>query len=135
MSLSDVIEALGADTYQVTRTAVGSRVQGRYVPGAETTFDIVAGAEPLSGRELMDTAQGQRGDEVVTIYTATPIVGPPRPGAPDVIRYFGTNPNLLILMGSGEPWTVTKVDVLDGLDGAHYEVQAARTPSPVGAVP
>jgi hypothetical protein len=135
VSLADVIADLGAATYQVTRTAVGGRVNGRYAPGASTTFSIVAGIEAGSGRDLQDLPEGRRGDEVVTIFTATPLIAI-RPGVdPDVIRYLGDDPDLIALVGAGEPWTVIKSAVLTGLDGAHCEAMACRAPSPAGVVP
>jgi hypothetical protein len=116
-------------TYTVTRTAEGARVLGRSVPGGSTTFPIIAGIES-SGRALQDMAEGQRGDEMITIYTATALLTR-RPGfAPDVVTYQPPG-----YAGAGEPWTVTSVEVIEGFDEVHYEVLACRAPSPAGVVP
>jgi hypothetical protein len=130
MSLADVISDLGGATYQVIRTAAGARVNGRVVAGPATTFPIVAGIEPITGRELQDLPEGQRGDEVIQIFTATPLLTR-RPGfEPDQIVYRPPGYEV-----DGEPWTVTCADVLEGIDGVHYEVKACRAPSQAGVVP
>lgn len=130
MSLNDVIGNLATGTYTVTRTAAGARVSGRYAPGTQTTFPITAGIESVSGRELQDMPEGQRGDEVIRIFTATPLLGR-RPGFdPDVITYQPPG-----YEAPGEPWTVLGAEVLDGLGEVHYEVLACRAPSPAGVVP
>jgi hypothetical protein len=117
-------------TYTVIRTATGTRDRGRYTPGAVTTFTIIAGIEPVTGRELKDLPEGQRGDEVIAIFTATPILTV-RPGfGADRITYRPPGYD-----GDGEPWTVTKVDVIEGFGEVHYEAQASRAPSPAGVVP
>lgn len=131
MSLNDVITELGGSAeYTVTRTAIGGRVNGRYVSGVVTTFPIVAAIEPISGRELEDLPAGQRGNEAIMIFTATALLTA-RPGfEADQILYQPAG-----YEASAEPWTVTCVDVLDGIDGVHYEVTATRPPSPGGVVP
>lgn len=130
MSLNDVIGNLATGTYTVTRTAAGPYTNGRYAPGTATTFPITAGIEPVTGRELMDMPEGQRGDEVIRIFTPTPLL-PRRPGFDaDVITYQPPGYDL-----PGEPWTVTCVEVLEGFGETHYEVTACRAPSPAGTVP
>ncbi len=130
MSLNGVISSLGTGTYLVTRTAAGVRVNGRYTPGLVTTIPIDAGIESVSGRELQDLPEGQRGDEVIRIFTATPLLTR-RPGFdPDQITYQPPG-----YEAPGEPWTVIGVEVLDGFGEQHYEVLACRAPSPAGVVP
>ena len=51
---------LGATTYTVKRTGPGSYDTGVFVPGAETTFDIVGSLQPLSGTELLMLTEGER---------------------------------------------------------------------------
>lgn len=135
MSLNGVIDALHTrgpnsdGSYTVTRTPAGARVNGRYVVGAPATFAIFAGIESVSGRELMDLPEGQRGDEVIRIFTATPIFTR-RPGFdPDVISYQPPG------YDAPEPWTVTGVEVCEGFGEVHYEAIAVRAPSPQGVVP
>jgi hypothetical protein len=137
MSLNGTITSLGAVTLQVTRTAAAPRVRGREAPGAQTTFAITAGVEPIDGRQLMDVPEGRRGDEILMVYTdadliaerATPAFGP------DVLAYTGTDPDIVAMMGPGEPWTVIKVKTWPGFGETHREVQIARAPSPQGTVP
>jgi hypothetical protein len=129
MSVNDTIASLATGTYTVTRTGGGARTNGRYTPGAETTFPIVAGIEPVTGRELRDTPEGQRGDEVIMIFTTTRL-RTRQEGEPDRIAYDPPGSPVV-----GDLWTVTKVDVLEGFGEVHYEVQACRAPHPAGTVP
>lgn len=136
MSLNDVIESMSTGggnpdgTYTVTRTVEASYSHGRAIAGASSTFPLVAGIEPVDGRTLMDLPEGQRGDEVIRIFTATPLLTR-RPGfAPDTIVYRPPG-----YESDGEPWTVTRVEVLEGFGEVHFEVIACRAPSPAGVVP
>lgn len=135
MSLNDVIGNLGAITLQVTRTARGTRVSGRYTAGAQTTFNVVAGVEPVTGRQLMDLPEGRRGDEIMMLYVDVALFTESPATDPDVVRYLGADPDTIAMLGAGEPWTVIKVSTWTGIDGTHREVQVARAPSPAGAVP
>jgi hypothetical protein len=135
MSLNDVIAALRTTgpnsdgTYRVTRSAMGTRVAGRYIGGATTTIDIVASIKPITGRDLQDVPEGRRADETIKIFTAVPIftVGPG--GQPDVIGYQPPG------HAAVEPWTVITVRVCEGFGETHYEAIACRAPSPDGVVP
>jgi hypothetical protein len=129
VSVNDTIASLATGTYTVTRTAAGASTNGRYTPGAETTFPIVAGIEPVTGRELRDMPEGQRGDEVIMIFTTTRL-RTRQEGEPDRIAYDPPGSSVV-----GDLWTVTKVDVLEGFGEVHYEVQACRAPNPAGTVP
>jgi hypothetical protein len=130
VSLNGTIASLGTGTYAVTRTIAGIRVNGRYPHGTATTFPIDAGIESVSGRELQDLPEGQRGDEVIRIFTATPLLGV-RPGfEADRIAYQPPGYET-----PGEPWTVIGAEVLEGFGEVHYEVLACRAPSPAGVVP
>lgn len=137
MSLNGTIVSLGAVTLQVTRTAAGTRTLGRYTPGTTSTFPITAGVEPINGRQLMDVPEGRRGDEILTVYTDADLIAErATPGVdPDVLRYTGTDPATVAMMGPGEPWTVIKVKTWQGFGETHREVQIARAPSPAGTVP
>lgn len=135
MSLNGVIASLGAFTLQVTRTASGPRSNGRYNPGAQSTFTITGGVEPINGRELQDLPVGRRGDEILTVYTDAALIAE-KPGVdPDVVRYLGADPDAIELLGFDEPWTVIAVPTWTGLGSAHREARIARAPSPQGVVP
>lgn len=122
--LNDVITSLGDLPLTITRTPNGSRVNGRWQPAVSSTIAIRAGIEPVTGRELKDMPEGQRGDEVIRIYSAVALRTRTPDGDPDVITY------------RGEPWTVTRVEVWDGLDQpTTYVALAVRAPSPAGVVP
>lgn len=138
MSLNGAIVSLGSVTLQVTRTAQGTRTLGRYTPGAQTTFNITCGVpEPIDGRVLMDVPEGRRGDEILTVYTDADLVAErATPGIdPDVVRYLGSDADMVAMMGPAEPWTVIRVKTWPGFGETHREVQIARAPSPQGVVP
>lgn len=138
MSLNGVIISLGSVTLQVTRTAQGTRTLGRYVAGPTSTFDITCGVpEPIDGRALVDVPEGRRGDEILTVYTDVDLVAErATPGIdPDVLRYLGSDADMIAMMGPAEPWTVIKVKTWPGFGETHREVQIARAPSPQGVVP
>src|SRR5678815_4150326 len=111
MSLNGTIISLGAVTLQVTRTTRVPRVRGRDMPGTTSTFPITAGVEPIAGRQLMDVPEGRRGDEILMLYTDADLIAErATPGVdPDVLRYTGTDPDMIAMLGPGEPWTVIKV--------------------------
>lgn len=129
MSLNGAIASLATGTYQVTRTAAGTRDHGRHMPGAVTTFAIVAGIDPMTGRALQDLPEGQRGDEAIKVYTTTRLRTRAE-GEPDRIAYDPPGEPT-----SGQLWTVTTVSTLEGFGEVHYEAVACRAPSPAGAVP
>ncbi len=137
MSLNGAIISLGSVDLQVTRTAQGTRVNGRPVAGAQTTFPITAGVEPIAGRQLMDVPEGRRGDEILMLYTDADLVAErATPGIdPDVVAYLGADPDIIAMMGPGELWTVIRVKTWPGFGETHREVQIARAPSPAGTVP
>ncbi len=139
MSLNGAITSLGSVDLQVTRTAQGTRDghRGRYVAGAQTTFPITAGVEPIAGRQLMDVPEGRRGDEILMLYTDADLVAErATPGIdPDVVAYLGADPDIIAMMGPGELWTVIRVKTWPGFGETHREVQIARAPSPAGTVP
>lgn len=70
-------------TLTVKRKAAGSYdLRGQFVPGAETTLDIVASIQPVSPRERELLPEGTRLREMFKLYTTTQLL-PPR-GAPPV---------------------------------------------------
>jgi hypothetical protein len=75
IDLSDVIEALGTDTYVVTRStsAQGDDGHGRVAAGAITTLPIVASIQPASGRVLERLPEGERSGDFIRVWTATPL--------------------------------------------------------------
>jgi len=83
-----------------------------------STFSIVASVQPVTGRELKDVPEGQRGDEVRVIYTQTELH----------MRKAGFQPDVVTL--DGEPYEVYKVERFDAFGDTHYRAYAARTKSP-----
>jgi hypothetical protein len=56
---------------EVTRYAAGSRVDGRYVPGASTTWTIAcSGRQPIGGYERVLLPEGVRERATHKLYTS-----------------------------------------------------------------
>lgn len=101
MALIDAVRRLKTgqnetgEKYTVTRTARSTFVDGRAVPGATSTFTIVACiqpmSEPMKGRMLHILPEAQHTEEIRIVHTETEL----RSGAePDSISI------------DGEPWKV-----------------------------
>lgn len=58
-------------SYKVTRRARAAPVNGKYVPGIATTFNITASIQPATGRDLLRLPEGRRVLETRVIYTVT----------------------------------------------------------------
>ncbi len=92
MSLLDTITHLrtgdgaGSGAYEVTRTAAGTTVKGRFTPGAPSSLTIEAVVQPFGG-ELQVAPEGRRVTDVRVVHTATELLD--SPGGPDVITIDG----------------------------------------------
>lgn len=82
---------LGAGTYTVTRHAVSTWTDGEHVPGAETTFQIVASIQPITGRELEMLPEGDRNRGRLKCYTETLLQAGEGDAVPDRVEYKGTD--------------------------------------------
>jgi len=60
-------------TCSVKRFAPGEYIDGHYIAGAESTFEIVASIQPLGAYEMLQLPEGQRTKEAVKIYTTSPL--------------------------------------------------------------
>ncbi len=119
MSMRGAIASLAqGGPFTVTRTEAGEREKGRYTPGDDDTFTIVASVQPVGGRELRDLPEGQRADETRVIYTLTELR----------TRQGETEPDVITL--DGQPWTVIRVERFDSFGETHYRAYASRTERP-----
>lgn len=101
-------------TYTVTRTAVGTRTNGRYTPGATSTFDITASVQPVTGRDLQSLPEGQRAEETRIVYTTTELRTRTATVDPDSISI------------DSETWAVVKVERWQAFGNTHYRAFVAR---------
>jgi len=85
-------------TYTVTRTARGVLAQGRYTGGAQSTLDIVADVQHVSGDMLKDLPEGVRSEEVRLVFTTTQLFTESPTHDPDMIAI------------DGDSWRVIRVD-------------------------
>lgn len=105
--------------YSLTRRAAGTYVNGNYVPAVGTTTVTVAGSlQPVTGRELRDLSEAQRGDEIRVLYTLTKIY----------TREPGFDPDTISI--GGEAWTCIKVEQFDAFGETHYRAYFARSARP-----
>jgi hypothetical protein len=70
----EVIDSLKTGSYTVTRTAAGSHVAGRFVPGSDSTFSIDAVVQPVRGHELMTLPESRHGEEIKAVFTVTELL-------------------------------------------------------------
>ncbi len=129
MSLRDTIDSLATGTYMVFRRASGTREMGRYQPGDLTSFPIVAVVETVTGRELQDLPEGQRGDEIVFICTRTELKTR-TPGAEDASEYGGDGTEPDIVLVDDSHFKVIRCDRCRSFGDVHFEAYAARTDRP-----
>lgn len=121
MGLNDSILALANETLVVTRTAKGTYVTGKYVPGATSSFSIDAVVQPafnlnrvIGGADLQAGVENQRVEEIYQLHTVTALATRTPTTDPDVITY------------KGALWTVARSEEWE-LDGEiHYHVVITR---------
>lgn len=103
--MADAIAEAKTGTYSVARTARGTTVKGRYVPGATSTVSIDATVYPVSGEELLQLPELQATSEVRGVITTSTLYVQTSAYDPDVITI------------DGEGWEVTRVDDWSALGG------------------
>lgn len=113
--LSSVIDRFITGTYTVTRAAQETYdAAGNKVDGSETTFNIDAAIQPVTGRDLAQLPEGQRADETRLVLTKTELRTRLPGNAPDVITV------------GGETWTVFRVQRWDFEGSTHYQAWITR---------
>lgn len=83
-----------------------------------TALTVAGSLQPVTGRELQDLPEAQRGDDVRVLYTLTRLY----------TREPGFEPDVLTI--DGESYTVIKVERFDAFGDTHYRVYLARTVRP-----
>jgi hypothetical protein len=73
MPLSDNIASFKTGDYTVTRTTASTRVMGRAVAGASSTFSIAASVRPL-GRMVKNAPEGATAADIRKVYTTTQLL-------------------------------------------------------------
>jgi len=101
--------------YVVTRTPVGSYINGRYTPGAPTTFTIDAVVEPSSGREIKVVAEGQYAEDTKVLWTSSVLQTMSPTTVPDLIVITGDSYSVATING---PWNMSGVSI--------YKISVAR---------
>lgn len=115
MSLTGVIASFATGTYTVTRRDASTYVNGRSTSDSTpTTFDIVAGVRPATGRQLQQIVGLQHGTEVRAVYTTTELRTRTPDNEPDTVSI------------EGEDWEVVDLDHFPSFGGGHYRAMVAR---------
>ena len=127
MGLADVIARFGTGTYQVTRPAIGTWVDGHYVnEGAPSTFPIDASVQPMSGRDLRDLPEGMHAEDVRRLWTRTELrTASTQIGASS--SNASSEPDVVSI--DGEDYRVVRVEHFAILDD-FYRVLVARLGAP-----
>lgn len=81
----ELVDEFATGTYQVTREAVGTHVQGAYVKGAQSTFTIKALIIPAAGQELLKLPEGERSKETFRVLSVSELKSDQDVGDPDRI--------------------------------------------------
>lgn len=99
--LLGALNRLATGTYTVSRTGIGDFGEGlpTELPMADgiaraptaTTFPIRASIQPVSGRDLLRLPEAMRTEQLISIWTATPLqtASAPSGNYPDVVTYMG----------------------------------------------
>lgn len=88
MRLSPVVESF-ATTVTLTRTAEGSYVEGRYVPGVSTTSELRAAVSPASPRDLQALPEGLRTEQLMQFFASVALRTAEAAGSPADRVTFG----------------------------------------------
>lgn len=73
MTLSGVIDSFKTGAYTITRQANGSYVNGRLVPGSDSTFTVDAVVVPLTGKDLKILPEALHSRSAYTVMTTTKV--------------------------------------------------------------
>lgn len=108
----------GRITLDVTRASAGTRVNGRYVPGATSTVHVVANVQPYQRRSgEVSIAEGDRDRSLLKVFAKEPLVAVVE-GNPSVI------PDTFVW--HGETYEVIQVQYWGMGNMDHYECLAIK---------
>lgn len=105
--------------FTIKRTVAGSYVNGVYIEGAESTFDIMASVQPVSGQDLVAIPEGRRASDMVKIYTDADLFGQGDAGS-------GQSPDRLVWRGKDYEIYTKDVNQSDVIN--HYKYYAIKEP-------
>lgn len=116
MSHTGAITALASGSYQLSRRATGSTVNGIYTPGAAAISTITASVQPVGigrrgGALAKSLPEGRSAEDVRTVYTLTELRAAPIPD---------------LLTIEGVLYEVFHVARWDGLGQTYYQALAGR---------
>lgn len=83
--------------FTVRRRSPGTRINGRWVEGQESTLTIMASVQPLKLSEMEALPEGRRQSTAVKVYTSERLYGARaerdgQPGcSPDILEYMGAD--------------------------------------------
>lgn len=108
----------GRTILEVTRTSAGSRVNGRYVPGATSIVEVVANVQPYQRRSgEVSIAEGDRDRSLLKIFAKERMVAVTE-GNPSVVADT--------FLWNGETYEVIQVQYWGMGNMDHYECLAIK---------
>lgn len=87
-------------TFTIKRLTPGAYVNGFWVEGSSSTFNILATVQPVSGLEMQSLPEGRRESQAVKIYTSTQLRTIEDSKNPDILLAFGYEFEIATV----EPW-------------------------------
>jgi hypothetical protein len=93
-TFAGTLARLCTNVYTVTRAGAGSYdTNGRFTAPSVSTFQINASIQPTAGRDLMRLPEGLRTQELISVWSLTPLqtASAPASNQADIISYGGLN--------------------------------------------
>ena len=98
----------------VLRESPGAYVSGLFVPGARKSITIQASVQPMSGQDMVNAPEGRRIEDLIKVYSETPL-----------LQALGTQqPDIVVWQGYG--YEVSSMDVRQMGVISHYKIFATR---------
>ena len=96
---AELISEFG-ETYQVRRTQMGQYIEGVFQPGITELVTALASIQPMSMKEIMRIAEGDRNRERRVVYSADELR----------IQNEENKAPADVMLVDGQDWTVEKVE-------------------------
>ena len=103
-------------SYPVLTETPGGYVNGLFTPGSRALSTVLASIQPVTGEDMITAPEGRRIQDMVKIYTATPLT--------QSEEATGQQPDIVVWQGYG--YEVTSIDVRQAGVIPHYKIIATR---------
>lgn len=103
-------------SYPVLTETPGGYVSGLFTSGVRALSTVLASIQPVTGEDMITAPEGRRIQDMVKIYTATPLT--------QAVEATGQQPDIVVWQGYG--YEVTSIDVWQSGVIPHYKIIATR---------